>query len=78
MFGTVLPSCLGRNILTLPAVADLTINTLRLTCRKMAVVHVQSSCASFYLADLSGVNSFRLPAVADCLKWEFLTHREQA
>lgn len=32
----------------------------------------------FYLADLSGVvNSFRLPAVADCLKREFLTHGEQ-
>lgn len=33
----------------------------------------------FYLADLSGVvNSFRLPAVADCLKREFLTRGEQA
>lgn len=61
MFDTVLSSCLGKNILTLPAAAVLTINTLRLTCRKMDVVHIQSSCASFYLAHLSGVvNSFWL------------------
>lgn len=53
MFDTVDPSCLGENILTLQAVAVLTTNTLRLTCRKKWMRCVFKAAAPLVISQIS-------------------------